>query len=62
MTYRRIPSVEEYVLVEQNEHKVIVQRREDLWRPSAYFGPEAVAEFRSIGLSLPLTQIYEGTL
>ena len=62
MTYRRVRSIEEYVLLEQGEHKVIVHRRADNWKPHKYMGPQAVAEFRSIGISVPLTQIYEGTL
>jgi len=62
MTYRRIASVEEYVLLAQNKHEVIVQRRAENWRPHLYCGPEATVDFRSIGLSVPLAQIYEGTL
>jgi Uma2 family endonuclease len=62
MTYRRIASVEEYVLLAQDDHNVIVQRRAENWRPQSYSGPEATVEFRSIGLSVPLVQIYEGTL
>ena len=62
MTYRRIASVEEYVLVAQDELEVIVQRRAENWRPQSYAGREAMVEFRSICLSVPLAQIYEGTL
>jgi Uma2 family endonuclease len=62
MTYRRIASVEEYVLLAQDDHKIIVHRRAENWRPQAYAGPQATVEFRSIGLSVPLAQIYEGTL
>jgi Uma2 family endonuclease len=62
MTYRHIASVEEYVLLAQDDHKITVQRRAENWRPQLYTGPQAVAEFRSIGLSVPLAQIYEGTL
>jgi len=62
MTYRRIASVEEYLLFAQDEHKVIVQRRKEGWRPTIYAGAEAVAELRSIGLSVPLAQVYEGIL
>jgi Uma2 family endonuclease len=62
MTYRRVTSIAEYALLEQDEHKVIVHRRAENWRPRAYTGPQAVVEFRSIGLSVPLAQIYEGTL
>jgi Uma2 family endonuclease len=62
MTYDRVTSIAEYALLEQDEHKVIVHRRAENWRPRAYTGPQAVVEFRSIGLSVPLAQIYEGTL
>ena len=62
MTYRRIASLEEYVLLAQDDHKVIMQRRTENWRPQSYSGPEATVEFRSIGLAVPLAQIYEGTL
>jgi Uma2 family endonuclease len=60
--YRRVPSLEEYVLVAQNEHRVLVHRRGENWQPQAYEGPDAVAEFRSIGLSLPLARLYQGSL
>jgi Uma2 family endonuclease len=62
ITYRRIASVEEYALLAQDEYKVAVQRRADAWRPTVYAGPESIAEFRSIGLSVPLAQIYAGSL
>jgi Uma2 family endonuclease len=62
MTYRRVDSIEEYVLLEQDEHQVIVHQRAENWKPHMYTGPQAVAEFRCIGLSVPLAQIYEGTL
>jgi Uma2 family endonuclease len=62
MTYRRVASIEEYVLLEQSEHRITVHRRADNWMPQVYSGPEAVAEFQSISLSVPLAQIYAGTL
>lgn len=62
MTYRRVNSIEEYVLLEQDEHRVIVHRRAENWRPHLYTGPQAVAEFRCVGLRVPLAQIYESTL
>jgi Uma2 family endonuclease len=62
MTYRRVVSIEEYVLLEQDEHKVIVHRRAENWKPQVYMGPQAVAEFLCISLSVPLAQIYAGTL
>jgi hypothetical protein len=33
-----------------------------IWKPQVYSGPDAVAEFKSISLSVPLAQIYAGTL
>jgi Uma2 family endonuclease len=62
MTYRRVSSIEEYVLLEQKEHKITVHRRAEGWKPRVYTGLRAVAEFRSVALSLPLSQLYEGTL
>jgi Uma2 family endonuclease len=62
LSYHRIATVEEYALLSQDEFSVTVQRREDAWRPQVYSGPQAVVEFRSINLSIPLSQIYAGTL
>jgi Uma2 family endonuclease len=62
MTYRRLKSVEEFVLLEQAQHKVTVHRRAENWCPQVYTGPEAVAKFESIELAVPLAQIYAGTL
>jgi hypothetical protein len=50
------------VLLEQDEHQVIVHRRVENWKPHMYTGAQAVAEFRCIGLGVPLAQIYQGTL
>ena len=61
-SYREIDSIEEYVLVAQDEHKLTMHRRADAWRPQLYQGPAAVIEFRSIGLTLPLATIYEDIL
>src|SRR5882724_3641321 len=46
MTYRRIPSVEEYVLLAQDDHQVTVHRRAEKWRPQSYSGSQAKVEFR----------------
>lgn len=62
MTYRRVASIEEYVLLEQREHRVTVHRRAENWRPQVYRGPQSVAELQSISLAVPLAQIYAGTL
>jgi Uma2 family endonuclease len=62
MAYRRVSSIEEYVLLEQDEHRVIVHRRDEDWKPQVLAGPQAILELRSISLAVPLAQIYAGTL
>ena len=61
MTYQRVEAIEEYVLIAQNQPRVIVHRRAEGWRPMVYTSMEARVELRSIGLQMPLGQIYEGT-
>lgn len=61
MTYQRVEAIEECVLIAQNQPRVIVHRRAEGWRPMVYTSMEARVELRSIGLQMPLGQIYEGT-
>ena len=60
MVYQRVESIEEYVLIAQNQPRVIVHRRAVDWRPMLYTEAAASVEFRSIGLAVPLAQIYRG--
>ena len=60
--YKRLPSVEEYVVVAQKDFRVTVHRRVEAWRGQVYSGPDAVAEFRSMGLTAPLSEIYAEVL
>ena len=62
LNYPQIPTVEEYVLVSQETREVTIHRRAEDWTPRLLTSPDAVAEFRSIKLSLPLRQIYEGAI
>lgn len=62
MTYQRVDSIEEYVLIAQNQPRVIVHRRAEDWRPVLHSAMDASVEFRSIGLRMSLEQIYEGSL
>jgi len=62
MTYQRVEAIEEYVLIAQNQPRVVVHRRAEDWRPMLCSGLDAQVELRSIGLRLSLAQIYEGTL
>jgi len=59
MAYRQIETLEEYVLVAQDECEVTIYRRQQDWRPVILNSLEELAEFRSIRLSLPLAHIYQ---
>jgi Uma2 family endonuclease len=59
LNYRNIPSLEEYVLVAQRPFEVTLLRRSENWLPVVLNSLEAMAEFRSISLSMTLEQIYE---
>lgn len=62
MTYQRVEAIEEYVLIAQNQSRIIVHRRAEGWHPMLSSSMDAQIEFRSIGLRMPLAQIYEGSL
>lgn len=62
LNYPQISTVEEYVLVAQESREVTLHRRAEDWAPRLLTAPDAVVEFRSIKLSLPLARIYEGVL
>jgi len=57
LSYINIPSVQEYVLIEQDFVDVQVFRRSEGWIPSHYFLGDEVT-FESIGLTLPVEDIY----
>ena len=61
--YRRIESLEEYVLVSQETWLVEHYRRqpEATWVLETLEGPEAVLRLKSVTCSLPLPEIYENT-
>lgn len=62
LTYHAIESVDEYVIAAQDEPKLIVHDRAARWAMRVVEGLDAVAELRSIGLALPLRQIYADVL
>lgn len=59
-TYRKVPGMEEYVIVAQSSCQLTIFRRAEGWVAEILSGPEAVAEFRSLGVSIPLAEIYRG--
>lgn len=60
--YRQIESFREYVLVSQKGPSVETYFRQDdgSWRIGNAQGLDAVAKLASVGIGLPLAQIYEG--
>lgn len=61
VNYREIPSLEECVLVAQKSAQVTIYRRAQEWTRVVLRSPEDVLELGSIGLELPIAQIYEGS-
>jgi Uma2 family endonuclease len=59
-TYKGLPSVEEYVIAAQSSWHLTILRRTESWVPEIVRGPDAVAEFRSLGIAVPLAEIYRG--
>lgn len=59
--YRRLSSLEEYVLVAQEVRRVEVYRRETGWDLEIYEADDDV-RLRSVGLDLAIAKVYEGVL
>jgi Uma2 family endonuclease len=62
LSYKRLQSVEEYVIAAQTECRVTVYRRAEGWEPHTYAGYDALLELRSVGLKLALDEIYRTAL
>lgn len=60
IAYREIAALEEYVIVAQDSAEVTIFRRHESWQPTMLESLDASLELRSIGLTVPLAQIYEG--
>jgi Uma2 family endonuclease len=60
LSYTQIGTVEEYALVSQEAAQITICRRAAKWVTQMYTRPDEIAAFQSIGLTLPLAQIYEG--
>lgn len=55
--YQTIPSLEEYVLIEQDFVQIELCRKSENWMPGFYFLGDDVT-FASVGLTLPVAEIY----
>ncbi|MBS1828887.1 MAG: Uma2 family endonuclease [Acidobacteria bacterium] len=58
--YRQLPSFEEYVLVAQDQPRIDVFRKmaDGRWLLSNYEGDQAVATVESLGIEIPLGELY----
>lgn len=59
--YRKLASLEEYVLIAQDTQRIECYRRDTLWDLALYQQGESL-RFKSIGFELPIEEIYEGVV
>ena len=60
--YRHLPSLQEYALVSQDTQQVEVYRRQgDINWLYITYEPGDTVEFASVGVTLPISELYEGT-
>ncbi|WP_036254719.1 Uma2 family endonuclease [Methylobacter sp. BBA5.1] len=57
LSYINIPSLQEYVLIEQDYADIQIIRRREAWLPRHYFLGDEIT-FESINLTLPVEEIY----
>jgi Uma2 family endonuclease len=62
LNYREIPTLEDYVLIAQDQLEVTLHRRSEEWRAHVVTRLDAAVELRSIAFTLPLDRVYEGAL
>jgi len=60
--YKRIPSLQEYVLVSQREPLIerFVRQQDDSWNVTEFSGLDATLEFASVPAKVALAEIYRG--
>ena len=56
--YQAIPTLEEYVLIEQDRVEIEISRRSTNWQPVFYFIDDDIT-FESIELTLPVLELYQ---
>lgn len=57
LAYINIPTLQEYLLIEQDIVDITVLRRSENWLPKHYFLGDEIT-FESIGLTLPVEELY----
>ena len=58
-SYTQIESLEEYILVAQDQTEVTVFRRSNNWRPEVINQPSQQLRIESLGFAVPLSAIYQ---
>jgi Uma2 family endonuclease len=58
LVYQNIPTLEEYVLIEQDHVEIEVFRKFEGWQASYYYIDDNIT-FTSIGLTLPVLELYQ---
>lgn len=59
LAYQTIESLQEYLLVAQDERSITVFRRDTGWR-AEYFGAGDTLKLPSLDFSMPVAEVYEG--
>lgn len=57
--YKRIPSVEEIVYIEQDWPEIFIVRRSDRWQRHHYTMLDSLVHLESIGLTIPVSAFYQ---
>lgn len=57
LRYQALPSLEEYVLIEQDRGEIVVFRRRDGWQSSYYYLGDQI-HFYSVDVAVPVADIY----
>lgn len=62
LNYFREESIEEYIVLSQEERRAVVHRRGERWELETVQGTGAILELRSLKISVPLEEVYDGVL
>ncbi len=57
--YAKIPTLEEYALIEQEFMQVLIYRKSDNWRKAEHYGQGDTVKFLSVGLDVPIETLYK---
>ena len=58
-TYKRLASIEEIVLIEQDWPELVIYRRSDRWKRHIFTQPESIVHLESITFEAPLAAFYQ---